>query len=174
MTPVGHVGLGLLGWQIGDRRKTAGTLALFLLAANGADIDFLLSLLFGARPLFVHQAYTHNLLFVLLSCGALSMLLKDGPSRGALLLTGLSHLAFDIFVVDPVPPVGIRLFYPFSGALFNVALFPHVERGAWPALFSSRNLAAVALEFACFVLPVLILFGRRIFSRFSVREFWRA
>ncbi len=173
MSPIGHGGLGLLGWQIFDRKKTAGSMALFVAAANLADIDFLFALLFGPQPLFIHQSYTHNLVFVLAGSLLLALLLSDGRSRLGLVLAGLSHLAVDIFVVDTVAPIGFRLFFPFSDTLFNVGLFPFLQRGPWKVLFSARNLGVLALEFGLFVLPVLILLWKLSRRRIPSAAFWR-
>jgi len=172
MSPVAHTGLGLLGWEAGATRKTWRTLALFVLVSNLADVDFLLAFLFGPRPLFVHQAYTHNLTFVLATSGLLALALPKGRDRLALVLTGLSHLVVDIFVVDTLPPVGFRLLYPFSDALFNVAFFPYLVRPPYGAVFSPRNLAVLALEAAVFVVPVLIIFWGRFSGYLRERKFW--
>lgn len=174
MSPIAHAGLGLLGWQIFDRRKTAGTLALFVLVANGPDVDFLLRALFGDHALFVHQYYTHNLFFTLALSSAASFLLGDARSRLGLILTGLFHLAADLIVVDTLPPVGIRVFYPFSGAFSNLAWFPYLERGTWEVMTSRRNFEVLALEFGIFVLPVMIVFFKPLWRRMTSAAFWKA
>ena len=84
MRPLGHAGIGLLGWQGLDRKKTAGSLALFLFAANWPDIDFVLAGIFGSRGIFRHQFYTHNVFFVLAGCGLLALLLPKGGGRWGL------------------------------------------------------------------------------------------
>jgi hypothetical protein len=173
VSPLAHAGMGLLGWQLADRRKTAGTLTLFVLASNWADVDFLFSAFFGNRGLFRHQYYTHNVFFILLGCAFLSLLLPRGKSRWGLILAGLSHLPLDVIVVDTVAPIGIRIFYPLSDALTNVALFPFLERGPWRVLFSPRNFFVLGLEFLVFVLPVLFVFRRSLASRFRDPEFRR-
>jgi membrane-bound metal-dependent hydrolase YbcI (DUF457 family) len=173
MSPLAHAGIGLLGWQWADRRKTAGTLALFLFAANWADIDFAFSLFLGNRGLFRHQFYTHNVFFVLAGCALLSLLLPRGGGRWGLILTGLLHLPLDIIVVDTVAPVGIRLFWPLSSGLWNVAFFPFLERGPWRLILSPKNFLVLGLEFVCFVLPVLLLYRRSLGVEFRRPEFRR-
>jgi len=174
MSPVAHAGLGLLGWQIFDRRKTVWTLALFVLVSNGLDVDFLLHAIFGNHALFIHQYFTHNLFFTLaLSAGA-CFLLRDARSRVGLILTGLSHLAVDLIVIDTLPPVGIRVFYPLSGIFYNLPWFPFLKRGTWEVMASRRNLEVLALEFGFFVLPVLLVFFRPLWKRMKSAEFWRA
>jgi hypothetical protein len=173
VSPLAHAGIGLLGWQLADRKKTAGSLALFLFAANWPDIDFVLAGLFGNRDLFRHQFYTHNVFFVLAGCAFLSLLLPSGRSRWGLILTGLSHLPLDVIVVDTVPPIGIRPFWPVSGALYNIGLFPFLERGPWRVIVSLRNFLVLGLEFLLFVLPVLLIYRRSLAERFRNPEFWR-
>lgn len=173
MSPLAHAGIGLLGWQLADRKRTAGSLALFLFAANWADIDFLFAWVFGNQGLFRHQFYTHNVFFVLAGCGLLSLLLPKGGGRWWLILTGLSHLPLDIIVVDTVPPIGIRMFYPFSGALYNVGLFPFLERGPWRVISSPKNYLVLGLEFLIFVLPVLLIFRKPLAGRLRNAEFWK-
>lgn len=160
MSPVAHTGLAVLGWQAGSAPRTWKALALFVLVSNLADVDFLLSFLLGPRPLFVHQAYTHNLAVVLAASALLALALPRGKGRLALVLTGLSHLAADAIVIDTLPPVGFRLLFPFSDALLNVGLFPYLVRPPYGAVLSARNAAALALEAAVFVLPVVVVFSR--------------
>jgi membrane-bound metal-dependent hydrolase YbcI (DUF457 family) len=172
MSPVAHTGLGLLGWELAASRKTWRSLALFILAANLADVDFLLALAFGPRPLFAHQLYTHNLLFVLATSGLLALALPKGRDRLGLVLTGLSHLAVDLVVIDTVRPIGFRLFYPFSQKLFNIGLFPYLERRPAGAVISVQNVAVLALEAAVFVVPVLALYHRRFRRYVRDPKFW--
>ena len=172
MSPVAHTGLGLLGWELAASRKTWRSLGLFVLASNLADADFLFALAFGPRPLFAHQWYTHNLFFVLATSGLLALALPKGKDRFGLVLTGLSHLAVDLVVIDTARPIGFRLLYPFSGALFNVGLFPYLERRPAGAVVSAKNMAVLALEAAVFVVPVLVLYGRRFRGYVRERQFW--
>ena len=173
MSPIAHAGIGLLGWQVADRKKTLGTLFLYVFAANFADIDFLFALVFGPHSLFAHQYYTHNVVFILAGCGLLALALPDRRSRWGLVATGLTHLPLDVIVVDTVAPIGIRMFYPLSDKLYNVGLFPFLERGPWRVLFSLRNALVLGLEFAIFVLPILIIFRRSLAAELRRSEFRR-
>lgn len=173
MSPVAHSGLGLLGWQLFDRKKTVGTLFLYILAANAADVDFLMHAIFKSRALFLHQYYTHNLLFVLVVAVFLSLLLGDRRSRAGLVLTGISHLAIDVIVIDTLAPVGIRLFFPVSKMFYNLPWFPYLQRGTWKVMASTRNLEVLALEFGIFVLPVLIAFRKSFWKRMTSSPFWK-
>jgi hypothetical protein len=173
LSPVAHSGLGLLGWRLFDRKQTVGTLFLYLLIANAADVDFLLHAVFRDRAVFIHQYYTHNLPFVLAVSLGFMFLLRDGPSRWGLVLTGISHLAADVIVVDTLKPVGIRLFFPISGVFYNLPWFPFLQRGAWKEMVTLRNLAVLGLEFGIFVLPVLLLFPKSLWKRFGSSAFWK-
>jgi membrane-bound metal-dependent hydrolase YbcI (DUF457 family) len=172
MSPVAHTGLGLLGWELVPTPKNWRTAALFILVSNLADVDFLFSLAFGRRPLFIHQYYTHNLFFVLATSWLLAFALPKGRGRAGLVLVGLSHLAADIIVIDSVRPVGIRLFYPLSDKLFNLGLFPYLQRWPFGAVFSAKNMAVLALEAAVFVVPVLFIFRRRFRRYVRAKKFW--
>jgi membrane-bound metal-dependent hydrolase YbcI (DUF457 family) len=173
MSPVAHAGLGLLGWQLFDQKKTAGTLGLFVLVANWPDVDFLLHLLFRRPIAFLHQYYTHNILFVLVFIFLFSLFLRDGRSRLGIYLTGISHLLSDLIVIDTSPPIGIRLFFPFSNSCFNLPWFPYLRRWPSKALFSVENGAVLLLEFVVFVLPVVYLFRKQLQRRWSSSAFWK-
>ena len=172
MSPIAHSGMALLGWQLASRRKNVLTLVLFLAAANLPDVDFLLRLAFGRTRIPLHQYYTHNLVFVVLAVGLMSLLLPAGRDRWGLLIVGLSHLVLDVIVIDLVKPVGIRAFYPFSDALFNFGFFPYLKRGSLKAMTTFRNVRVLALETAVFVLPVVLAFRKRLAREFGSRGFW--
>jgi membrane-bound metal-dependent hydrolase YbcI (DUF457 family) len=172
MSPIAHSGMALLGWQLSARRKSVLTLAIFLAAANLPDIDFLARFVFGRTSIPLHQYYTHNLLFVVLSTGLVSLLLPAGRDRWGLLFVGLSHLVLDVIVIDLVKPVGIRALYPFSDALSNFGFFPYVQRGSLKAMATLRNLGVLALETAVFVLPVVLAFRKRLAREIGSRAFW--
>lgn len=174
MSPIAHTGVALLGWQIGATRKTWKTLFLFLFAANLPDVDFALRLFLGHNRLSLHQYVTHNLLFILVTCGLLSLFLPPGRDRWALILVGLSHLALDISVIDPARPIGIRPFFPFSKALYNFGFFPYLERWKFRTMLSWHNGRVLLLEAAVFFFPVLIVFGKRMFKTIRGRAFWTA
>jgi membrane-bound metal-dependent hydrolase YbcI (DUF457 family) len=172
MSPIAHSGMALLGWQLTATRKNIRTLAVFLVAANLPDVDFLLFIIFGRGRLSLHQYFTHNLLFVVLATGLLSLLLPAGRDRWGLLLVGVSHLFLDIIVIDTLRPIGLRPFYPFSKALFNFGFFPFLKRGSLKVMASLRNMEVLLLETVVFVLPVLVIFGKRMVRRIGSRAFW--
>ncbi len=172
MSPIAHSGMALLGWQLAASRKNIRTLAVFLVAANLPDIDFLIYLIFGPVRISLHQYFTHNLLFVVLGTGLLSLLLPPGRDRWGLLLVGVSHLLLDIVVIDTLRPIGLRPFYPFSKSLFNFGFFPFLKRGSLKVMASLRNMEILLLEAAVFVLPVLVIFRKRFVRQVGSRAFW--
>ena len=175
MSPIAHSGVALLGWQLGATRKNAKTLSLFLLVGNLPDIDFLFHLVLGReRTLALHQVYTHNLFFVILASGLLSLLLPAGKDRWSLMCVGLAHIFLDIIVIDPVRPIGIKPFFPVSKALYNFGFFPNLQRGSLKVMLSMRNARILLLEAVLFVFPVFILFGKKIVRTIKSRSFWTA
>jgi len=173
MSPVAHAGIGLLGWQMFDKKKTIATLIAYITAANFADVDFLFYKLIGPKPLFIHQYYPHNLIFALLIGVLLALLLPRGASRWGIVLTSFSHLALDIIVIDTMKPIGMRLLFPLSNAYYNVGFFPFLRRGSWKVMTSPHNLQVLGIELACFVLPILLIYRRPLFRRLSSAAFWR-
>lgn len=172
MSPIAHSGIGLLGWELASSRKNIKTFLLFIFVANMADLDFLLYLFFRTRRFYIHQYYTHNIFFALIIGGLLSLLLKTPRDRLGLISVSLFHLVQDIIVFDPVRPVGIRLFYPLSSKLMNIGFFPHLHRGGLRNIFLAANMQVYLLEAAVFVLPVLILFWKKMGRDFGRRDFW--
>jgi membrane-bound metal-dependent hydrolase YbcI (DUF457 family) len=173
MSPIAHIGIALFGWEAAATRKNIRTLGLFLLAASFPDLDFFLHVILGRRVSGLHQYYTHNLLFVLVATGLLSLLLPSAKDRLGLILTGLSHLALDLIVIDPVRPIGVRLFFPFAREAYNFGFFPNMQRGGVRSVFSQENLKIFLLEGAIFVLPFLVLFGKKTWGYMKSRNFWR-
>lgn len=173
MSPVAHAGIGLLGWQVFDKKKTLATLVAYITAANFADIDFLFYRLVGPKPIFIHQYFTHNLVFALAIGVLLALLLPGGASRWGIILTSFSHLALDIIVIDTLKPIGMRLLFPFSDTYYNLGFFPYLQRGSWKVMTSLYNLQVLGLEAAFFVLPVLLIYKRPLFRRFYSAAFWR-
>jgi hypothetical protein len=172
MSPIAHSGVALLGWELASTRKTIKSFLIFLAVGNLPDIDFFLFLVFGRSRLALHQYVTHNLFFAVAAAGLLSLLLPAAKDRWGLVLVGVSHLALDIIVIDPVRPIGIRLFFPVSRKIFNFGFFPHLNRAGISNWFNTENLMVMALEAAVFVAPVMIFFGRDIYRTIKSRAFW--
>jgi hypothetical protein len=172
VTPIVHSAIGLLGWQKSGERKTMKTLFWFILVANLPDIDFIITPLLGSGGLFFHQFYTHNFFFVSLSALLLFSMFKTGRGRLSLFAVAVSHLILDLIIIDPVAPVGFRVFFPLWNRLFNIGVFPNFLRGDLGTVFSWHNLRTVALEMVFFVLPVLVLCGTQTIRLIKKREFW--
>jgi membrane-bound metal-dependent hydrolase YbcI (DUF457 family) len=172
VSPIAHSGIGLLGWQLTASRKNFKTLFLFLFVANLPDIDFLLYLLFRTRRWHIHQYFTHNIFFVMIAAALLSLFLKAGKDRVGLILVGVFHLVQDIFVLDRGWPKGIRLFYPLSSKFFNVGFFPNLQRGSLWHMLSLRNISVLALETLVFIVPIIVIFWKKLGQESSRRDFW--
>jgi membrane-bound metal-dependent hydrolase YbcI (DUF457 family) len=163
MTPIAHTSVALLGWQVCADKKTIKTLALFVLLSSLSDFDFL----FGR-----HQFFTHNIFFALLAPLPFFSWFKHKRERLGLYLVSFSHLVLDLLVIDRVKPIGIPLFYPLVSRYFNLGIFPNMERGPMPGIFSSQNLVALLLENLLFLLPVLLYFRRRFRAQWQSPAFW--
>jgi len=157
MTPIAHAAVGLVGWKFFSRRENLKALVFFVVAACAVDLDFLLYYMFGRPQVFIHQLYSHNIFVSLAVALIFFPLLKTARERGGLVLISLSHLFMDLFVIDNVPPIGFRPFFPVYDKFYNYGFFPFVQRGSARDLFSMHNLVAVACEIAVFVIPALFL-----------------
>lgn len=194
MSPIAHSGLALLGWQHTAQPKNIKTLALFLVIANIPDIDYLFFLVLGKRAFSMHQFYTHNVFFVLIAalCCLPFLSTRSKTARGVgaakegvgaakegvgaahyigFLLVGYSHLVLDLFTIDPAPPRGFRMFYPFSDQLYNAGLLPNLHKAHMGEVFSLYNLAVLSFEAAVFLLPVLLIYRKQFLSHIQREEF---
>lgn len=160
MSPVAHSAVGLLGWQKFSEKKNLKTVLIFILIANLPDIDFAFYLFLGEKALHLHQYFTHNVFFVVITAIACWPLFKSKTERFGILLVAFSHLLLDYFTIDLVNPKGFRLFYPFSSQVFNFGIFPNLLKGNWEEVFSFYNLLVISLETAFFAVPVFIIYRR--------------
>jgi len=162
MTPIAHTSLALLGWQVCAAKKTVKTLLFFVLLSGLPDIDFL----FGR-----HQVFTHNIFFALLAPLPFFYWFRQKRERIGLYLVSFSHLILDLLVIDRFQPIGIPLFYPLVNRYFNLGIFPSMERGPIPGIFSTHNLVVLLLENLIFLLPVLLYFRRSLPAQWQT-AFW--
>lgn len=174
-SPLGHVWGGIAtAWAAdlipGNRAgRTAPADAPFFERAGGAltllcaglaaipDAD----LLFG-----IHRTATHSITAVLLvtivSAAVTGQVTTRVSARRIGLMCGTawaSHLFLDWLAVDPSPPFGIQLLWPFSRRWFvsGLDLFPRTERyRVWSVAAIRTNLNAFARETAI-LLPILIV-----------------
>jgi hypothetical protein len=173
MSPIVHIVAGFLGWQTVSERKNIKTFLLFVLVANFPDLDFLIYLVYPGREGFIHQHYTHNFIFAILVAFLFFGLLKGKRERIGIVLVSLSHLIFDLVVVDKLAPIGLPILYPFTSKTFNFGFFPNLLRGDLAIVFSLHNLVTVALELLLFFLPVAIIYRKDIIFYLHDKDFWR-
>ena len=146
-------------------------LAFALVAANIADVDFVLGYLFGGGINSWHRGATHSLLAAVSFGAACAALLGNWlPTRRRMFLiaTGLylSHLLLDFATAAGVP-----LLWPFVGESLRPPLpvLQGVDHGAANAslgefvqqLFSRRNLLPLGIELMLLVPPALALWRIR-------------
>lgn len=141
-TPVGHsLVAGLFFFSRGDRGSRGFPLFLiFLLLANGADLDFLPGILLGEPSRFHHgisHSFGFGLIFTAVVCGILKFIPQWFQKRDwmTFFLTGytlyLSHLLVDWFTLDNGQPYGMPIFWPISNSYITSAIyiFPNVLHG---------------------------------------------
>ena len=161
MGPVAHSSLGYLAWQLSSASKNKQMALLFLFIANLPDIDFLFQLFLNTEQ-SIHQLYTHNLLFVALVILCTLLVCRQCRKLWALLLfTGLSHLVLDLFVIDRVKPIGIKILYPFLDQNVNFGFFPYFIRGGFGEIISFHNLFVFTMECVIFTGLVWIIIKMR-------------
>ena len=96
-------------------------LAGAVLMANAPDLDFLPGILIGA-PAAYHRGVTHTmgaLLVVSVAAWAVARILRSRAAWWWGLTAAAaygSHLLVDWMTVDAVPPAGIRMLWPLTGA----------------------------------------------------------
>ncbi|MCP4153596.1 MAG: metal-dependent hydrolase [bacterium] len=175
MSPIAHTCAALLGWQKTAEKKNTRSLIIFILIANLPDIDYLFFMFLGKPAFSMHQFYTHNIFFVCLAVVLLAPFLQT-PARlvvrglsaaqkrqyTGFFLVGLSHLLLDFLTIDGAAPVGFRLFFPVSGSLFNLGVFPNLIKNNLMEIFSLYNLAVLLLEVAVFIFPLFLVYRKEL------------
>jgi inner membrane protein len=165
-SPIGH---SLMGYAFGRatiRPPLANHLKLIVLcvfAANAPDLDFLPGLFAGDLGRY-HHGPSHSIVFAAvfgILAGALF------PRRIYAFVMGfglyLSHVLLDYLVQDPSPPLGVPLFWPFTGAYYMAPFafyrpFNYPINFAEPMLstvFSFHNFLTMMTE-TLILLPVLV------------------
>jgi inner membrane protein len=165
-SPVGHSLTGLIIY-----RATGGSIdprhwqpmALYGLAANAADLDFLPGLLTG-NPARFHHGPSHSIGFAILF-GLVASVFFWIRLYGFVISASLylSHVLLDYLVLDPSPPHGVPLFWPFSSEYYmaSFAFFPRFDYAATTlpeflsATFTFHNLVTVSTEILL-LLPLFI------------------
>jgi membrane-bound metal-dependent hydrolase YbcI (DUF457 family) len=135
-----------------------------ILAANLADFDLLPGMLIGEHSVF-HRTFSHSILASLLFAVLVYAICRwqghPEPRRITLLMFAayLSQLLLDWLSVDPGPPEGIPLLWPFTHQHFvaDPALFLNIERDRlWSHETIVHNLKAALLEIALLGPPAVL------------------
>ena len=137
--------------------------ALYLFAANAPDLDFLPGLFVGDLGRY-HHGPSHSIAFAILFglCAGAFFSRRMHAFVIAFSLY-LSHVLLDYLVQDPSPPLGVRLFWPFSHEYY-MAPFAFYRPFNYPGsfaepmisiVFSFHNLLTLLTEIL-FLLPVLV------------------
>lgn len=172
-SPIGHSLAGLMIYRVvhGPGSGMAwGQLALYVFAANAADLDFVPGLLSG-DPNRYHHGISHSIGFAIFFGFIFSLIFYLFRRRSIIkyfvVFSGLylSHIVLDLMYIDTSRPYGEPFFWPFSPEYFypSFAFLPDIRRSAETAdffnsLFSLHNLWAVSIETLLFV-PVIIIMG---------------
>ncbi len=162
MTPIAHAAVGLLGWKYSGQPRGRRALWIFIFLACAVDLDFFLYYVFGRPVIFSHQLYSHNIFITLAVTLPFFLFINGAGARLGLVITSMSHLFLDVFVIDTVPPIGFRPFFPLFNKFLAYGFFPYVVRDTWADVFSLRNVFAVGCEILCFVIPAAILCRREL------------
>jgi inner membrane protein len=169
---LGHSLLGYLIYtcapkSIGVRRWRLP--ALYILAANAPDLDFIPGLLVG-HPDRYHHGISHSIGFAVLFALIINLswfvLKRDISPRNFIVLFSLycSHNILDYFSIDDSFPYGLPFFWPLSSEYYIApfAFLPGIKRVSSSnldfisSLFSAHNFSALAVESILF-LPLLLL-----------------
>jgi len=173
--PIAHSLLGGAVCVASDRdgaRAGYGRLALAVVLANGADIDYLPGMLVGDPHRF-HRMAAHSLGWAVLVAVLAAWLVRRGwfhgwPLRpgwpsgaaGTALIVALlwaSHVLLDSLNADFSEPVGMMMFWPLSYSWVpSIPLFYNIDKISGPAsplvfarsLATTHNLRAALLEIA--------------------------
>lgn len=163
-SPVGHTLAGYLGYRLIPLRFSQPLSQKWawgaVVLANLPDLDFLPGLLIGDAFAF-HRRESHTLIAAiavgsLVALGVRSARRWQPPTAQHLPLRGLwwglwavavylGHLCLDLLMVDPKPPFGLQLFWPFSDAFVvsPIAIIPGLQ---FHPVLSWHNLMVVGIE----------------------------
>ena len=165
-SPLGHSLMGYIVYRATIRPSMVHNwrlITLYVFTANAPDLDFLPGLLTG-HPGRHHHGPSHSIAFALFfGIVASALFSRRMYAFGMGFSLYLSHVLLDCFVQDPSPPLGVPLFWPFSGA-YHMAPFAFYRPFNYPVtfaepmvstLFSFHNFITMMTEIL-FLLPVLV------------------
>lgn len=145
-------------------RRTYLQMLIAALLANAADLDFLLVYALGSKTW--HRAFTHSFVFSLLVFVLLALCLGRRKLKTAVAygIAFGSHAVLDF--VTTKEGSGIELFWPFSHERVMLGWWGLSE---WPSKLRALQIVeALALEFALFTPPLLIILFLRLRSARTV------
>jgi len=162
-SPIGH---GVIGLSVALLAVPKELLKPWLLKAFWViflaclpDVDLVFGLLFGDLNQF-HRAATHSITFALVAAGIVYFVSPFKGQRGFLILfaAACSHLVADLFGIDPTPPIGIQLCWPFVTDHFMApfTFFPALSKETLGDMFQWANLIGLLKEFA-YVFPLFLV-----------------
>ncbi|MGD9975064.1 MAG: metal-dependent hydrolase [Desulfatirhabdiaceae bacterium] len=156
-SPVGHTLAALIGYaatvNCWNSKPKYGTLAMYVLAANLPDIDFLPGIFLGDPGRF-HHGITHSIGAAILFGVIVWIVQRIRTQRAVYMAMALSalygsHLIIDWMTADYRPPFGSPLLWPFSMERYHfpVSIFINIERKAFLSLPTIlHNLYAMIIE----------------------------
>jgi inner membrane protein len=188
-SPVGHSLTGYLIYRVAAGKiapnKRWQILALYLVAANAPDLDFIPGLLMG-DPGRYHHGPSHSLGFAILFGLALSLttgLVKLGDGiRNFTVFFSLyfSHVLLDYLSTDTSIPYGVQLFWPVSHEYYIApfAFLPDIHRPVSSGMkfitgvLSLHNLWAATVEALLFGFLIFLFTVRngRVINRSTTRD----
>jgi len=174
-SPIAHSLVGLtIACAPREMRGRLACLAVALVAANAADLDFLAGFVSGSVNGY-HGGPTHSIGAALLFATAAALVLRKQSGRmgvvfGVALSAYVSHILLDM-ACEPFPTrPRLPIFWPLTNEGFLFAWRPllgiaHGGAGGGPAdffseLLSMANVKAVALEIALFAPPLWLAYRR--------------
>ena len=161
-SPVAHSLAGLAIVHAAHSRQWISSrslgIALVLLAANAADLDFLPGLLLYGRPDWFHHGPTHSVFaaaVVAVASATIARALGASAIRVGTLafITYLSHVVLDFMTVTVTDSSDLPLLWPLSYMHFSppIEIFLPIQHAGrlttfWEGLFSWANVVAIGLE----------------------------
>jgi inner membrane protein len=161
-SPIGHAIAGIAGFLVMRKQVPDHQFRWLFIGAIGiaclADVDVVPGLLLYANPTIFHHQAAHSLAavgLIGLLTAVTALWFNLDPGRWSLWAGSVygSHVALDLLVADPTPPMGEQLLWPFS---YNYVIAPVTPLprfdyfdpmgGIFRSLFSYHNFLAITQE----------------------------
>jgi inner membrane protein len=138
-TPIAHTLCGYACYRTagpGSSRFEWKPALWVMVFANLADLDYLPGFFIGAPNAF-HHGMTHSIVFALVAGLVGGFLFSRRTTADRITFIALftavyfSHIVLDFFTMDPTPPYGVQLLWPFSHDYFisPVSIFRDIHKG---------------------------------------------